>query len=230
MEEQWIELQRTVLDCPDTGQSTGLATLGMGLKPAVAITLHLHRNLLRWEAASGLRQIRSSAEVERRLWEQDFQPPRASEATEAGAQRGSTPATERPGTQSGPSGLDPALEVRRDRPTPFTAASRSAWLLFIDDLRTHRIVEDEDARWLVGSVDRLLEAALERYSEAGWPGETLAESALEVTALGERIHGGVGRRDLPAGFLGRLPEMVLFSAGERALNFHEKSVVQGRLV
>ena len=96
MEKQWIELQRTVLDCPDTGQSTGLATLGMGLKPAVAITLHLHRNLLRWEAASGLQHIRSSDEVERRLWEQDFSKPQDREASEAGPRQGPTPVAERP--------------------------------------------------------------------------------------------------------------------------------------
>ena len=103
-------------------------------------------------------------------------------------------------------------------------------MAYVDDLRTHRIVTEDEAGWLQGSVDALLRAALHRYAEAGWTGEVIAESATEVHSLGDRIHGGLGRTELPEKFMQELPDMVLHAAEQPRLPYSQRAVVQGRVV
>ena len=78
-----------------------LTVVGMGLKPAVTITQHLHRNILR-----------------------------------AGASRGMN--------------ISLDSEIRRQRPFPISARSdqRSAWLVYVDDLKLAEIVDVNEARVL----------------------------------------------------------------------------------
>ena len=201
----WKRLQRSVLRHPRSGRRLSLVTIGMGLKPAVTITLHLHRNVVLSQEASGLRSLPLRTE-------------------------GGQPSEERVSMADAGPGLPPQAEVRRDRATPFGPNARDAWLTFIDDLRISKIIDDHEADWLIQSSNQLFQAAKGRYALVAWPGEDLGESQLELTSLGERIHGGYGRRDLPDQYLLQVVDLGFYVAALPAPKFEIKAILQGREV
>ena len=149
---RWMMIINKVRNRGGVQTRLALASVGMGLKPAVVFCQHFHRNIIRM-----------------------------------GKSLGKT--------------VDLSKEVRRRRPLPITAQAdhRTAWLIYVDDLKLAEIIDHDETEALVGLVPFFMEEAEVLYDLAGTPGTPHKDEVrkLDTASLGERIDGVRGRREPP---------------------------------
>ena len=190
MPEWWIPVQLTGYESA-AGKPLGLKTLGMGLKPAVPIAEHVHRNIVR---------------SQENVMPVPYQPFDALP------------------------GLPAAAEIRKDRPLPFTPAKgwAAAWLAYIDDLYSCRIINHEEYQLYVNVPDVMVLVADGRYLAAQTPGDTGVKPQAVVKVLGEKSDGAVGRRDVPEGVLSDLMDFTFYMISKGAAPQVARQMLGGR--
>ena len=125
-------------------------------------------------------------------------------------------------------------ELRRRRPVPLSGREdeSASWEVYIDNLEQQEIVSAAEAVVLRGSRSELLDQATSLYDDRAVPGndKKAVYREVDVTTLGERVHGGLGRRDPPRGYVAQLFGLSAFLLGESRWRRHDLQVLAGRWV
>ena len=127
-------------------------------------------------------------------------------------------------------GLRAALEVRKDRGTPYLSGEWESWMVYIDDLAIHQIISREELDIMKNLPLHAAEVVLERYRAAEVPGDEDVMPLLCVKVLGERSNGLVGRRDLPDNYAAETLDFALFVLSQDHPSTQAKQMVGGRWV
>ena len=110
--------------------------------------------------------------------------------------------------------LDPERELRRDRPFPVASdgSSCSLWLIFIDNLDMTERVSDAEGADILGSCAPEFKRMDERYLDWQSPSseDKAVDRALDLTSLGVRTRGDLGRRDMPPSVLAKVVDLTLW--------------------